>query len=50
MLANNIDSVRYSIVPMLVQVMHEAEKAAQHFRVHLNVEMTRMKWAALLVH
>ena len=42
MLANNIDSVRYPNVPMLVQVMHEAEKAAQNFRVPLNLRMTRM--------
>ena len=33
-LANKIDSVGYSIVPLLVRVMRGAEKAGQHLRVH----------------
>lgn len=35
-LANNIDSVCYPSVPIAVGVVHKAEKAAQHLRVHLN--------------
>ena len=36
-LANNIDSVYYPFVPVPMRVMHKAEKAAQHLRVHLSL-------------
>ena len=43
MLADHIDSICYPILPVLERLVlerlvHEAEKAAQHLRVHLNFD------------